>query len=650
MSRFIFWCALALVGQASALRMIDAGTAIHFQHYQPLARLMNESPVLLLALGAQTVFVALGLARRGALIRAWLAAHLEIWRIVLIALAISAPAAALSAQISFYVGELFFAAFIQIVNLGNLVLLAWSVPENLLAAFKLRADKILGAAIQGARLDRVAFIGALWIVIVTALLAVFVYQAHPHVPDEVLYIFHARLIANGALTLPAAPTPEAFSIYMIPFRAREWYSPFPPGWAMLLALGIRIGAPWLVNPLLAGANVLLAFLLAQELYDRRVARALILLLCGSPWFIFMSMNLMSHTFTLACFLVAALALVWARKSGHARWGWLAGGAIGTTTLIRPLDGVLVGGLIGLWAIGLGGARLKFSALAGIALGALIISAVMLPYNWLITGNPFVLPLEQYYENYFGHNSNALGFGPERGMGWAIDAFPGHSPLEAIINNALNLFSTNVELFGWSIGSLLFATLFVCAGKMHTRDWLGLGVIVSFIGVYSFYWYGSGPDFGARYWYLILIPLILLTIRGIQFAGTILPDARVKFAVCALCALAALNYLPWRATDKYFHYLEMAPDILTLARANNFGKSIVLIRGNSHPDYASAWIFNPLDWRADAPVYAWARDAQMCEQVMRAYADRPTWIVEGPSITKNGYRVVARQAGIEACGK
>ena len=142
MSRFIFWCALALVGQAAALRMIDAGTAIHFQHYQPLARLMNESPVLLLALGAQTVFVALGLARRGALIRAWLAAHLEIWRIVLIALAISAPAAALSAQISFYVGELFFAAFIQIVNLGNLVLLAWSVPENLLAAFKLRADKI----------------------------------------------------------------------------------------------------------------------------------------------------------------------------------------------------------------------------------------------------------------------------------------------------------------------------------------------------------------------------------------------------------------------------------------------------------------------------------------------------------------------------
>jgi hypothetical protein len=144
----------------------------------------------------------------------------------------------------------------------------------------------------------------------------------------------------------------------------------------------------------------------------------------------------------------------------------------------------------------------------------------------------------------------------------------------------------------------------------------------------------------------------LTIRGIQFAGTILPDTRLLFALGALCALTLINYMPWRATDKYYHYLNMSPDILTLARANNFGTSIVLIRGASHPDYASAWIYNALDWRGDAPVYAWARDEQMCRQVIQAYADRPLWLVEGPSIAKGGYRVaVGNVLAIDfECGK
>jgi hypothetical protein len=647
-----FWFALALVGQAAALRMIDAGTAIHFQHYQPLARLMNESPILLIALGAQTAFVAIGLARRGAPIRAWLAAHFKIWQIVLIALAISAPAAALSAQISFYIGELFFAAFIQIVNLGNLVLLAWSAPENLLASFKQRVDELLGDPIRGARLDRVAFIGALWVTLITALLAALVYQAHPHIPDEVAYVYHARYLASGALTGTPAPVPEAFGLYLIPFNSPEWYSPFPPGWPMMLALGVRAGAPWLVNPLFAGMNVLLVYLLMQELADRRVARLALILVGCSPWFIFMGMNLMSHTFALACFLVALIGILWARRTGQARWGWLAGGAVGAMVLIRPLDGVIVAVLLGVWAIGIGGARLKISALAGFGIGTLLVSAVMFPYNWRVTGDPLVLPLELYYEQYFGHNSNALGFGPERGLNWAIDAFPGHSPFEALLNNLLNLFSVNVELFGWSIGSLIFAIILVFAGKIEKRDWLALILMIAIVGVYSLYWFNGGPDFGARYWYLILIPLLLLTIRGIQFAGTILPDTRLLFALGALCALTLINYMPWRATDKYYHYLNMSPDILTLARANNFGTSIVLIRGASHPDYASAWIYNALDWRGDAPVYAWARDEQMCRQVIQAYADRPLWLVEGPSIAKGGYRVaVGNVLAIDfECGK
>lgn len=642
LARCALWFALALVGQAAALRMIDAGNIIHYQHYKSLARLATDAPLLVLVLVAQTALVAIGMARRWTRINAWIKSHFKLWQIVLIALAFIAPSAALSAQVSSYVSELIFAAFVQVVNLGNIVLLAWSLPDNVLTAFNQRVDQFLGGAAPRGRLDRVAFVGALWVSLITALLAVFVYQAHPHIPDEVAYIYHARYLTSGALMGTPAPSPEAFSLYLIPYNSPAWYSPFPPGWPMVLALGVRAGAPWLVNPLFAGMNVLLIYLVIQELYNRRVARLALILVCCSPWFIFMGMNLMSHTFTLACFLVATLGIAWARRTGLARWGWLTGGAVGMIGLIRPLDGVIIAVLLGLWAIGVGGARLKFSALAGFGIGMLLVSAVMFPYNWLITGNPLVLPLELYYEQYFGHNSNAMGFGPERGLNWGIDAFPGHSPLEALLNNLLNLFSVNVELFGWSIGSLIFAIVLVFAGKIEKRDWLALILITAIVSVYSLYWFNGGPDFGARYWYLILIPLIILTIRGIQFAGAILPNPRLMFALGALCALTLINYLPWRAMDKYYHYLRMSPDVLALAREHNFGKSIVLIRGESHPDYASAWIYNSLNWYADAPVYAWNRDEQMCRQVIQAYSDRPLWVIEGPSITNGGYRIVANK--------
>ena len=63
-----------------------------------------------------------------------------------------------------------------------------------------------------------------------------------------------------------------------------------------------------------------------------------------------------------------------------------------------------------------------------------------------------------------------------GLGWAIDAFPGHSPLEALINANLNISSINIELFGWSTGSLIIIALLFFSGAMRTRDYLMLAVI------------------------------------------------------------------------------------------------------------------------------------------------------------------------------
>jgi hypothetical protein len=223
------------------------------------------------------------------------------------------------------------------------------------------------------------------------------------------------------------------------------------------------------------------------------------------------------------------------------------------------------------------------------------------------------------------------------MGWPIDPNMGHSPLDGLINTNLNAFALNTDLFGWSTGSLIFAALFICTGRFSRSDWLMVTVIVTVVAAHFFYYFSGGPDFGARYWFLIVVPLVVLTARGIEaaerFAGP-----RAVLAAAALVVMSSINYLPWRAVDKYHHYRRMRPDMRVLAVEHRFGRDLVLVRGNRSPDYASAAIENPIDLSSDSTIYAWDRSAAVRAELLRAYPDRRVWLVDGPSITGSAFRV------------
>ncbi len=665
---FAAWLALALAGQAVALQMIDAGQAIRYQHYRPLPRLLEFSasgvsggvsgPLLLACLAAQTVLVAIGLFNHRSSIRAWLSGKFKIWQIAGAGLVFILTSATVSRETRLYLMELPFAAFVQSVNLMTVLLAALALPEDVLARWKVRLEKLLGrhgSVAQSPRsVDALALLAAIWVTALAATLNFFSYERHPHIPDEVVYLLHARYLAEGMLAMPAPAVPEAFDIDLMTYETGRWFCPVPPGWPAMLALGVLAGAAWLVNPALAGLNVLLAFVLMRELYDRRTARMTALLLCASPWYVLMGMNFMTHTFTLTCALTAAVAVTMARrKTSQTIWtsGWALLGGVATALvgLIRPLEGLVVAVLIGLWVIGVGGRRLKISGIAAFAIGIVAVGAIVMPYNKLLTGSPTKFPIMAYADKYYGPKTNDLGFGPDRGVGnWALDPYPGHGWLDVVVNSNLNITSVNIELFGWSAGSLLFIALLLFAGAPRGPDYVMIATIVAVFVAHIFYWFSGGPDFGARYWYLMIIPCVALTVRGIQFleeklnhgpAGSMDNGSRVVILALTFCALTLVNYFPWRAMDKYHHYLRMRPDIRRLARQYDFGKSLVLIRGERFPDYESAAIYNPLDLRAAAPVYAWDRNPEIRARALNAYADRTVWIIEGPSITGAGYKVI-----------
>lgn len=644
------WIALLAAGIAATLHLIQAGPLVGYQHFPRLADLLapdHRGAVLILAV--QALLVAGGLWRcRESLKRfrpGWPA-----WSVAAVGALWVLSSAALSRDPVQYAGELALAGAVQALHLGTVGLFALALDGRRLAAVDRAAARLLGPASEAvvpARPDRLAWTLAAGVTLVAAALAWWSYQRHPHVPDEVAYLLQARYLAAGRLELALPPVPEAFNVDLMTYQATRWFSPVPPGWPFILAVGAFLGAPWLVNPVLGGINVLLAHLVLRELYPPRTTRIALLLLAASPWHLLMAMNLMTHTATLTAGLLAAAAVARLRRDPRIRWAVVAGVGIGIVGLIRPLEGLAVAAVLGPWSLAARGARVRLLPSAVLTATSVAVGAAVLPYNAYYTGSAGRFPIMEYTDLHYGPGSNALGFGANRGLPWpGLDPLPGHGPADVVINAALNLFQVNTELHGWAIGSILVLAGFLAWGRVRRPDLGMVAVILVVIGLHSFYYFSGGPDFGARYWYLILLPCVVLTTRGLEGAemraAAAVPGSggRVLAAAAALTLAALLLFVPWRAIDKYHHYRGMRPDLRTLAADPALRDAVILVRGHRHPDYASAIVYNPLDLTERAPVFAWDRGPEVRDALVESFPGRQFWIVEGPSVTGRGFEISA----------
>lgn len=652
------WLALALIGQAAALQLIDAGPFVRYQHYvgpRQLAEGFRMLPAALLGLQLACVVAAV----RSRLSACWARLpRLETWRVALALLLFVLPSAILSRSLPLYVGELMLASAVQAVNVANVFLIVTTLPESWKARLSRATNRVLGTGrseLSAPRLDRFALSAAVLVAVLSIALGWLAYEHHPHVPDEVTYLLQARYLADGRIALAVPPVPEGFPVDIMSYDGTRWYSPMPPGWPALLSLGTETNLSWLVNPLLAAIGVCLVYLLLTDLYDRRVARTAVILLALSPWHMFLSMSFMSHTSALTMALLAGASAARYWRSTKLAWAIVAGGAVGLVSLIRPLDAVALATVMILaWATRKGPAR-RVKSLAFLLVTAALVGSSILPYNKALTGSATELPLASYTP--LGQSpspgANALGFGANRGWGWTgLDPLPGHGPIDAVINAGLNTSLINVELLGWSTGSFILLIAFLILGRPKGADFVMLGTIAMVTLVYSAYWFHGGPDFGARYWYLMIVPCVALSARGLAALNRSLrarteEGSRRRFTEAAtigaaiLCIVSLVTFVPWRAIDKYHHYRGMRPGAREVAEENDLGRSLLLVRGERHPDFASAFVYNPLDLDGDVPIFAFDKGPEIRRRLIQAYRDRPIWIVDGPTISGGGYRLAGQ---------
>jgi hypothetical protein len=367
----------------------------------------------------------------------------------------------------------------------------------------------------------------------------------------------------------------------------------------------------------------------------------------------MSMNFMTHTFSLTCALAAALSVAQMHRQHNSLWGIPGGLAIGMLSLTRPLEGLMVATVLGLAALFISGRHVRLAPVLVLGLMSMLVGSLVLPYNKAMTGDALTFPIMAYADKALGPGVNSLGFGPDKGVHWGgLDPFPGHGLPDVLVNAGLNLSAMNIELFGWSIGSLLPVMLFLAmrpARRIGTIDrWMLFSLVVIF-AYQSLYWFSGGPDFGARYYYLAVIPLLALTVQALgRISQVSLLDsaqpsrvsAPVLIAVLVLSAGALSSFLPWRAIDKYHHYRGMRADIRNLIQDNNLGTDLLLISGKDHPDFNSAIVYTAIDPYGDRPVIALDKNMEVRRKLLANYPDRNVWLIDGPTLTGTGYRVTA----------
>jgi hypothetical protein len=356
---------------------------------------------------------------------------------------------------------------------------------------------------------RVVGVAALALAALAVATCLIVFSGNPRNVDGFAQLFQARIFLQGRLWAPPPPPGEIanFAILHMIIGPLRWFSQYPPGQSVVLAVGLLAGAWWLLNPLFAAALVLATYLTARWCAGETTARLASVLLCLSLFVVAVSGSEMSHLPAAVLGMVAAAA---ATSAGATRW-WrgpaLAGLALGAMAAVRPLDAVSGAAAVTLvlWLASPRGRRVAAVAVAGVtgAVGAV----PLLWFNSRTTGS-----WHQFGYTYLWGPGHSLGF-------HAVPFGVPLTPLRAVGLTGLDFHQINAYLFDAPFPALILIALGLIVGRkaLTTRDAVPVAGAGALVGLLFFYWwrdvfYGPRFLFTAVPWLVILVARAAVLLR------------------------------------------------------------------------------------------------------------------------------------------
>jgi hypothetical protein len=334
-----------------------------------------------------------------------------------------------------------------------------------------------------------------------------VLEALPHFPDTVVYVLQAKWLLAGRLYQELSTIQEHLTVPFTYVTAEGWLAHYPFGWPALLSVGLAVGKPWLVAPVLGGLYTVLLYLVGRELYSRGLGLMTAALAVVSPISCLLFASLLSHAAGATLILLSLWLMLVARRRQAPWLTVIAGLALGFAFGIRPLAAVAVA--VPVLAFVLFDLRRPAEAprtpwlFAGTTIGIAIGLVPTLIANRLITGSFLSFP-----------------YSLAKGSMYSIENWP-----FGLRNMDVLLASSQPALFGWGWGyaaswfltALPLAVVLVpiLLRRLNSYDVLLLAcfatLVLLHLGTRAHGLHGFGP----RYYFDGFFALYLLAARGFQ---------------------------------------------------------------------------------------------------------------------------------------
>ncbi|MFH0793317.1 MAG: glycosyltransferase family 39 protein [bacterium] len=466
-------------------------------------------------------------------------------------------------------------------------------------------------------------------VVAAALICVIAFGALHRTPitdDEWTYLFQADLYRHGLLYAPEPPVPAAFQNLFIIVEGK-YTGKYTFGHPLVLALGERLGSPYVMTLALSLGSLGLLFILGRLLFpeDKAVAPLALLLMTLSPFFFFTSATLLSHTTALFFLLLFCVCLLKTLSSSKLVYPLVAGLALGYAFNVRQLTALAFGAPLGILYLRrtLSNPKQEFLRFVLFLFGSGILLGLTMAHNYAITGSATKFPFQEYMEG------ERLGFGALLRHGAHV-----HTPAKGLVNLAVILLRLNTWLFGWP-ASLIFLGVAILLPAKLWGDKIILILLGCFFGAYWFYYSPGISDTGPVYYFEALPMLVLLSARGILVSHRGLQ----KFAE-ALGLNPARQFVPWFvAISFFFSFVFLVPEkavqlsSLTDAvaepyrvlREMNPGPSVIFVKSMPR----AGWVFG---YKNNDPFlqneYLFVRDISLETdlQVMSLYPNRKYFLL------------------------
>jgi len=392
-----------------------------------------------------------------------------------------------------------------------------------------------------------------------------VLKDYPNSGDEYAYLVSAQLFARGKLSVPSPSLPRFFDVVHV-VNDGKFYGKYPPGWPLILSLGVLLGIPWAVNPLLGTAVLFAVRAFARRHGSTVIANIAVLSLLGNPFLIFTSASYFSHT---SCLLFAVLAMHGLLICAEERFSAAAclgmGFCAGLVFLIRPFSAVLLFAAPAIFLLyrlarqpdrRASGRKLLLALLP-----FLLCLAVFFAYNRAQTGQALLQPFQKYAP------WDAPSW-PKDGQDWRIRA-------------ETHLLFRTWDLARWLPLSPLLVIFACCVQPFRgnpTYRVLIAAFISTFVGFF-FYWGDGIIQYGPRYLFETLGFLVVLT-------GAVVEGFRER-GLLAMAGLLILNFSTYvEASREVSVQIEEKRNVFKLARELQLSDAIVFLRTGSGS--APAW--------------------------------------------------------------